>query len=75
MKAKWFWCLHCERCYQLGECRHVGPDLLCPYPGCDGGIILDGWRWSHVRKSVLGRDGVTYPAVPERGVRYALYPP
>lgn len=67
----WVWCLHCERCYQVGEFR-LEEDFyqMCPYEGCDGSTVLDGWPWEHVR---VGCDHLEYPEEPERGVVYPLY--
>jgi hypothetical protein len=66
----WLWCLHCERCYQAGEYRETYEGLqMCPYDDCDGSTVLDGWRWSRIR-----REHPDYPKIPERSKVYPLYP-
>jgi len=71
----WVWCLHCERCYQVGEFRlEVGEEdgfgyQMCPYEGCDGATVGDGWAWEYVREC----DHADYPELPERGEVYPLY--
>jgi hypothetical protein len=64
----WLWCLHCERCYQAGEYREINGLQFCPYEGCTGTTVLDGWRWSSVREN----DHFEYPEIPERNVVYPL---
>ena len=66
-KGMWVWCLHCERCYQVGEFRQVDDLQYCPYPECDGTTVMDAWRWSDLRKKQPD-----YPEVPERGTVYML---
>jgi hypothetical protein len=43
----WVWCLHCWRCYKVGEFRFVKKyELqLCPYQDCDGSP-LDAFLWA-----------------------------
>lgn len=44
----WVWCLHCQRCYKIGEYRieKKFDDLqMCPYKGCDGDTVLDAIPW------------------------------
>ena len=68
MKSEFLWCLHCERAFRRGEFRRVGEYQMCPYKGCDGGIVVDAWGWETVR------DGhPDYPAIPEIGKVYPLY--
>jgi hypothetical protein len=67
-KGDWVWCLHCERCYQVGESRKKHGLELCPYPDCDGDTFLDKWTWKHIRQ--IHPD---YPEIPERGKIYPLY--
>jgi hypothetical protein len=72
--AKYLWCLHCERTYKPGQFRTEPEDglQLCPYPGCDGDVVIDAWNWSKVR---VKEDGETrYPDHPTPGVQYPLYP-
>jgi hypothetical protein len=69
-KGWWVWCLHCERCYQVGEYKIENGkenNQWCPYPGCDGHVILDAWTWHRIRK-----EHPEYPEVPERGKEYQL---
>jgi hypothetical protein len=47
----------------------MGPYLRCPFGDCDG-TPIDVHSWAWVRRANPG-----YPAVPEVGRRYALYPP
>jgi hypothetical protein len=63
-EGTWVLCMHCERCYRVGEHR-MGKDgrEYCHYEGCDGDAVMDAWRWSHVRKNHKG-----YPRVPVRGI-------
>ena len=66
---KAYWCLHCERAYFAGEFKFDEYlDLMCPYPECDGSIMLDRWDWVEIRAANPG-----YPKIPEKGVRYPLY--
>jgi hypothetical protein len=69
----WLWCLHCERAYQLKDCRRIenfpfpGEYLeMCHYPDCDGDTVMDAWRWG----SVSGSDAL---AIPEMGKVYPMY--
>lgn len=68
-RAIWLWCLHCERAYLRGEFRLKDGLQYCPYPGCDGDTVIDAWNWFGLRS-----DHKAFPVVPERGVRYPLYP-
>ena len=79
-EGTWVWCLHCERCYQVGEYRAVKPDRqmrnagftedlqMCPYPDCDGDTVFDAFPWEGIRG--LHPD---YPEIPERGKVYPQY--
>lgn len=64
----WVWCLHCERCYQVGEYRAINDLQMCPYPDCDGDTVLDAWKWSRIK-----RIHKAYPDMPKRGKVYPLY--
>lgn len=72
----WVWCLHCERCYQVGEFRvriQWGLDWweslqLCPYSNCEGDAVIDAWAWGRV---LAARP--EYPVSPERNKVYRLY--
>lgn len=66
-KGQWVWCLHCERCYQVGEYRPVKGLQLCPYADCDGSP-LDAWHWEQIREA-----HPEYPKVPERNKVYFQY--
>lgn len=78
--GEWVWCLHCERCYQVGEFRPEKPDKvlremgmdedlqLCPYEDCDGDTVIDSWTWERIREI-----HPEYPEVPERGKVYPMY--
>jgi hypothetical protein len=66
--SEYQWCLHCERAYKRGEHRLIDGLEMCPYDGCDGDTVMDGWSWSSVRGS-----HPEYPEVPEKGKVYALY--
>jgi len=65
----WLWCLHCERAYKSGEYRELRGLQMCPYEGCDGSTVMDGWDWKDVRRA-----NPAYPKEPERGKEYPLYP-
>jgi len=76
----WVWCLHCERCYKVGEYRAVPLPRedrtgalreiqLCPYQDCDGSAVLDAILWSRFRE---GRERL-YPDEPERNTVYPQY--
>ncbi len=67
-KPIFVWCLHCERSYQHGESRRANGLQMCPYPDCDGDVVLDQWKWSRVRKA-----NPSYPETPIRGETYPLY--
>lgn len=66
----WVWCLHCDRCYQLGEYklsdyRVEGRHLqLCPYEDCDGDTVMDAWPWEDYYQDAA------WPRVPVRGQEY-----
>ncbi len=61
------WCLHCGRTYRWGEFRERDGLQMCPYDGCDGDTVMDGWRWDEVREG-----NPDYPKVPKRGHVYEL---
>lgn len=63
------WCLHCERAYKRGEHQMIHGLRMCPYPGCDGDTVIDGWDWDKFRVSLP-----QYPEIPELGVKYSMYP-
>lgn len=67
LPGQWVWCLHCERCYQVGKFRLIGGLQYCPYADCDG-TVIDAWDWPTIRDSNPG-----YPEVPEPGKLYAQY--
>ncbi len=63
------WCLHCERCYQVGEFRKGADDLeYCPYDGCDGDTLFNSWPWMKIREA-----HPEYPEIPDREKVYPLY--
>jgi hypothetical protein len=64
--GEWVWCLHCQRCYRVGEQRH-GRDGLeyCHYQDCDGDAFIDVSTWQTVRFFYPH-----YPEVPERNMVY-----
>lgn len=66
-RGSWVWCLHCERCYKVGEFRQVGELQYCPFADCDG-TVIDAWEWSTIRDANPG-----YPEVPELGKVYGQY--
>lgn len=68
-KSAYQWCLHCERTYKRGEYRLIQGLRMCPYPGCDGDTVMDGWDWDQLRRQLP-----QYSEIPEPGVRYELYP-
>ena len=61
VKARWLWCLHCERAF-LGDSINK-----CLYEGCDG-HIGDIWEWSDIRES-----NPHYPEIPEIDKEYPMY--
>jgi len=61
------WCLHCGRTYRWGEYRLIEGLQMCPYEGCDGDTVMDGWRWEEVREG-----NPDYPKTPKRGHVYEL---
>jgi hypothetical protein len=65
----WVWCIHCSRCYQVGEFRQIGEFQLCPYEDCDGDTVFDSWHWE-----VIQSNTPDYPVIPERSKIYLLYP-
>lgn len=69
-RSDYQWCMHCERAYKRGEHRMVVDIAMCPYPGCGGDVFSDGWDWDRFREPLP-----QYPAVPEFGVKYPMYPP
>jgi hypothetical protein len=66
--SEYQWCLHCERAYKRGEHRLIDGLMMCPYKGCDGDTVMDGWSWPSVREN-----HPDYPEVPEKGKTYPLY--
>jgi hypothetical protein len=67
-EGTWVLCIHCERCYRVGEHRAMSDGLqCCHYEGCDGDAVIDAWPWDDVREKHAG-----YPEVPERGKVYPL---
>ena len=67
-EGDWLWCLHCERVYQAGEYREIDGLQMCPYDGCDGSTVLDGWTWERMREIYP-----EYPEIPTRDTHYQLY--
>ena len=67
-ESVYLWCLHCERAYRRGECREVDGLQMCPYEGCNGDTVMDGWSWGSVREQ-----HPDYPVIPAKGVLYPLY--
>jgi hypothetical protein len=65
--GEWIWCVHCERCYHIEEVKKTTWGLKCPYDECNGSFVLDGWHWERLKK-----ENKDYPAVPIKGIRYAL---
>ena len=57
--GSWVWCLHCERCYQVGEFK---------MDESDGDTILDSWTWEEIKEL-----HPEYPDVPEKNKVYPLY--
>jgi len=67
--GSWVWCLHCERCYQVGEFKMDESSLeLCPYDICDGDTLIDSWSWEKIKEL-----HPEYPDVPEKDKVYPLY--
>lgn len=73
--GQWVWCLHCERCYKVGEYREVeskqrgvGVLQMCPYADCNGDAVIDPWPWELIREA-----NPSYPRIPKRGVEYPQY--
>jgi hypothetical protein len=69
VRSPYQWCLHCERAYARGEHRMRHGLRMCPYDGCDGDTFMDGWDWDRFRAPLP-----QYPAIPEFGVKYPMYP-
>lgn len=76
----YLWCLHCQRIYKNGEFRKEIQEIpdgsgqlrtfafqMCPYKGCDGSTVLDGWEWEDVRYY-----HTEYPEIPERNKVYPI---
>lgn len=63
------WCLHCERAYKRGEFRFENGLKMCPFEGCGGDAVFDGWDWENFRVQIPG-----YPRIPTIGKRYPAYP-
>lgn len=51
----WVWCLHCQRCYKIGEYRLIGDLQMCPYEGCGGDTVLDAIPWQGEGEPVRDR--------------------
>jgi len=67
--GSWVWCLHCQRCYQVGEFRKDKDGLeSCPYTDCDGDTMFDSVPWEGIRE--MHPD---YPEIPEKDKKYPLY--
>jgi hypothetical protein len=62
------WCLHCQRPYKWGQFRLIDGLQMCPYEGCDGDTVMDGWEWKKICEA-----NPDYPDVPELGKVYPLY--
>ena len=58
--CKYLWCLHCERAYKWGNFRLINNLQMCPYEGCNGDTVMDGWKWEEVCEA-----NPDYPDVPE----------
>lgn len=71
--SPYLWCLHCERTYNRGEYRiikiHGEEYQMCPYEGCDGDTIGDGWSWTQIQIN-----NPFYPSIPIRNIYYPMYP-
>jgi len=65
--CKHLWCLHCERAYKWGQFREIDGLQYCPYDGCDGDTVMDGWRWEEIVEA-----NPDYPDVPVLGKVYEL---
>jgi len=66
--CKFLWCLQCERAYKWGGFREINGIQMCPYDGCNGDTVLDGWTWDQVLEA-----NPDYPKAPELGKHYPLY--
>ena len=68
LEGEWVWCLHCQRCYQVGEQRN-GRDGLeyCHYQDCNGDAVFDVWAWENIRAGYPN-----YPKEPERNKVYQI---
>lgn len=67
--GSWVWCLHCERCYKVGEFRKEKDGLeYCPYPDCSGDTLMDSFPWKALKEK-----HPEYPDIPERDKEYSLY--
>jgi hypothetical protein len=64
----YLWCLHCERAYKWGEYLEIDGLQMCPFEGCNGDTVMDGWHWEEVLQA-----NPDYPDVPEIGKHYPLY--
>ena len=54
----WAWCLHCQRCYKIGEYRIqklYGELQMCPYKDCDGDTVMDAIPWRGQGEPVRGK--------------------
>lgn len=67
----WIWCLHCERCYQVGEYKSAG--LSETKPQNEGLLVrvLTGVRWDDIEMCpYAGCDGtVALDGIPWESVR------
>ena len=70
-KSNYLWCLHCERAYKKGYFRLKNDLQMCPYSGCNGDTVMDGWDWARLREDRDNSDD--YPETPEIGKTYPLY--
>jgi|APFre7841882654_1041346.scaffolds.fasta_scaffold52360_1 hypothetical protein len=79
----WFWCMHCEQCFQGKEALPYlddGSKLFgCPNFWDKGrgrctGSPIDWQHWERFRKDVIEAFGVEYPLIPEKGKDYPMYP-
>ncbi len=68
----WVWCSRCEQAYQADDVHFYSrPDeqgFTCPYEGCEGDYIAEGYNYSNLRSE----QRLSWPEVPERGVKYSL---
>jgi hypothetical protein len=62
------WCMNCERAYQRHQHVLGGETRLCPY-GCGASVEASQWEWAELR-----RNHAQYPAIPQPGAVYSLFP-